>query len=98
VIASDLEGKLQVFGLHLRGVVELSSGETSALDFGADEIASIALVGNRGSSYWPVFERSFEYLDGRPHPLDRWSRRIGEQLADELGAPAIFPFAGPPYE
>jgi hypothetical protein len=97
VTTSDLEGKLQVFGLHLRGVVKLSSGEVRAFDFDADEIASIALVGNRGSSYWPVFERSVEYLDGRPHPLDRWSRRIGEQLADELGATAIFPFEGPPY-
>lgn len=97
MIVSSLEEKLRGFGLHLRGVVRLSTEEIRLFDFVAGEVASIALVGNHGSSYWPVFERSPEYLDGRAHPLDRWSQRIGEQLADELGAMAIFPFEGPPY-
>jgi ferredoxin len=55
------------------------------------------LVGNAGSSFWSRFERSPEYSDGHPHPMDRWSKRIGLAVATELGAEAIFPFEGPPY-
>jgi hypothetical protein len=35
------------------------------------------LVGNAGSSCWRHFELSAEFMDGQPHPMDRWSRRIG---------------------
>ncbi len=31
------------------------------------------------------------------HPLDRWSRRLIEGLAGELGAKALFPFGDPPF-
>jgi len=30
-------------------------------------------------------------------PLDRWSRRMIEALAGELGGKALFPFGGPPF-
>ena len=30
-------------------------------------------------------------------PLDRWSRRLIERLARELGGRALFPFGGPPF-
>jgi len=55
------------------------------------------LVGNAGSSFWSGFEHSPEYLDGLPHPLDRWSIRIGLAVAEALDARAVFPFEGPPY-
>lgn len=57
----------------------------------------LLLIGNGGSSFWPVFSRSPEFRDGLADPLDRWSKRVGENLATELGARAIFPFDGPPY-
>ena len=55
------------------------------------------LVGNAGSGMWHAFRAEPECRDGAPDPLDRWSRRIGERLAAELGAAAVFPFDGPPY-
>jgi hypothetical protein len=55
------------------------------------------LVGNAGSSCWRYFERSAEYMDGQPHPMDRWSRRIGLAVAKKLDAQPVFPFEGPPY-
>ena len=94
---AGLESKLQVYGLHLRGVLELSDEDIRLFHFDTGEWASIALVGNIGSSYWSIFEQSPEYKHGQLNPLDGWSRRIGEQLADELGAKAIYPFDGPPY-
>ncbi len=60
-------------------------------------VGQLLLVGNGGSTFWPVFSRSPEFTDGRADPLDRWSRRVGNQLATDLGGRAIFPFEGPPY-
>jgi hypothetical protein len=61
------------------------------------ELPETLLIGNAGSSFWSCFERSPEYSDGSPHPMDRWSKRIGLAVAAELDAQAIFPFEGPPY-
>jgi hypothetical protein len=55
------------------------------------------LAGNSGSSFWNHFELSPEFVDGQPHPMDRWSKRIGLAVAATLDAQAIFPFEGPPY-
>lgn len=91
-----LELRLQDYGLHLRGVASLTGAEMS--DYGFDEDRqSIALVGNIGSSYWPIFSESAEYLDGRPDALDRWSRSIAESIASEFPLTPVYPFEGPPY-
>ena len=98
-----LEQTLKPFGLHLRGILELTQDEISDYEFNAggrqdaQYITSIALVGNIGSSLWPHFSQSPEYHDGQPDPLDRWSRRIAGAVAEEIDAIAIFPFEGPPY-
>lgn len=59
--------------------------------------SQIVLIGNAGSSIWDIFCASAEFKDGLPHPMDRWSRRIGTELALETGAEVLFPFDGPPY-
>lgn len=46
---------------------------------------------------WAAFAGSPEACDGRPDPLDRWTRRILEDAAAAFGAVALFPFGGPPY-
>ncbi|MDH3387022.1 MAG: hypothetical protein OEN02_03880, partial [Gammaproteobacteria bacterium] len=71
----NLARQLAGYGLHLRGITRLDPREIAALGLPADK-PSIALVGNIGSSYWPVFVRSAEYRDGQPDSLDRWSRRV----------------------
>jgi len=94
---ADLAVELETFGLHLRGVLNLATEEVKSLKIDSHGDLSIALVGNIGSSYWPVFSVSREYQDGRPDSLDRWSRRVAEQVAEVSGTRAIYPFEGPPY-
>lgn len=57
----------------------------------------VALVGNTGSSYWPYFSQSSEFIDGDPDPLDRWSKRIAADIAVEFSVQPVFPSDGPPY-
>jgi hypothetical protein len=55
------------------------------------------LVGNAGSGFWEYFKQSAEFSDSQSDPLDRWSKRVGRSVADEVGATVVFPFEGPPY-
>jgi hypothetical protein len=65
---------------------------------GGDAPGTLVLLGNVGSSLWPAFSISPEYRDGRENPLDRWSRRVGHDLAARFDGQALFPFGGPPYQ
>ena len=58
---------------------------------------TVVLLGP-GEGFWPHFKQSTEGRDGAPDPIDRWSTRVINTLAKELGAEALFPFGGPPYE
>ena len=91
-----LEDCLRDYGLFVRGVTRLSDAEIETWGFAQDK-PWLALVGNIGSSYWPMFSQAEEFDDGEPDPLDRWSRRIAAVLADELSLHPVFPFSGPPY-
>lgn len=46
---------------------------------------------------WPEFAAGPEFSDGRPDPLDRWTRRLLGHAASRLDALALHPGAGPPY-
>ena len=87
---------LQEYGLFVRGVTMLSTAEIETYGFSKAKPA-LALVGNIGSSYWPVFSQSPEFLDGEADPLDRWSRRVAGAIAAELPIEPVYPFEGPPY-
>ncbi len=87
---------LQKYGLFVRGVTTLSAAEIETYRFPESKPA-LVLVGNIGSSYWPVFSQSPEFLDGEAHPLDRWSQRVAEAIAAELPVEPVYPFQGPPY-
>lgn len=96
-IAPKLELLLQPHGLLVLGEFSPQSDEgpfTAGLE---DQAGQIVLVGNAGSAMWDSFQESPEYEDGRADPLDRWSRRIGESVAAEVGCEVLFPFDGPPY-
>ncbi|HTJ63870.1 MAG TPA: hypothetical protein VL899_08665 [Alphaproteobacteria bacterium] len=58
---------------------------------------TLVLVGFTGQHEWPAFSDSPEASDGRPDPLDRWSRRVIGATAGDLGATALFPFGGPRF-
>ncbi len=95
-IKPRLEDLLRDYGLFVRGVTRLRDAEIETWGFEQDK-PWLALVGNIGSSYWPMFSQAEEFDDGEPDPLDRWSRRIAAVLADELSLHPVFPFSGPPY-
>ncbi len=59
--------------------------------------ATIALLGWIGGEFWDVFASSAEAADGERNPLDRWSKRTIDAMATDLGATALYPFAGPPW-
>jgi len=58
---------------------------------------SFWMIGSTGPSLWPCFSVSPEFSDGYPDPLDRYTRRTLEALAQKVSATVLFPFEGPPY-
>ncbi|MGB7973579.1 MAG: hypothetical protein WCF81_04355 [Roseiarcus sp.] len=81
-------------GLVPRGAFNLAEDERGGELAG---IRTIVLAGMVGRDGWDAFAASPEARDGLEHPLDRWSRRLIESLAHELGGKALFPFGGPPF-
>lgn len=58
---------------------------------------TVLMLGPIQTTFWSFVTSSIEFLDGKPDPLDRWSRRIIAGIAKETKATAMFPFGGPPY-
>ena len=85
------------YGLIVRGGFAVAV-EDKVPDIGVDAAQSLILFGNAGSSLWECFSASDEYLDGNPEPLNRWSERIGHEIAAHFGGLALFPFGEPPYQ
>jgi hypothetical protein len=81
-------------GLVPRGALSLTDDERAGE---LAEVRTIVLAGMAGREGWRAFAASPEASDGLDHPLDRWSRRLTEALAPELGGKALFPFGGPPF-
>ncbi len=88
-----LGAALRAHGLLLRGAFHPRAEDAVP----APAAGTVALVGNAGPALWRVFARSPEARDGRPHPLDRWTRRILDAIAADLGARTLYPFDGPPH-
>ena len=59
-------------------------------------IKTLLLLGPHEPGFWQRITDSPEF--GAPDPVDRWSTRVVTALAADLGATALFPFGGPPYQ
>jgi hypothetical protein len=81
-------------GLVPRGAFKLEDGERVGE---LADMRTIVLAGMVGREGWRAFAASPEASDGFADPLDRWSRRLIESLARELGGKALFPFGEPPF-
>lgn len=92
----DLEQAIQPLGLVMRGAFE-PGPEDGVPEIGGRRAAGLVLLGNVGPGLWQAFSAAPEALDGLPDPLDRWSRRVIDGLAQDLGGAALYPFGGPPY-
>jgi len=60
---------------------------------------TVVLVGNAGPEMWRAFTAQVpsECREGRPDPLDTWTRRTLTEISRTLGAKPLFPFDGPPF-
>lgn len=58
---------------------------------------TLLMLGPDEPGFWPAFQGSPESRDGLPDPMDRWSRRVIDLWAAEIGATAVYPFGGPPF-
>jgi hypothetical protein len=90
---SDLARTLAASGLILRGGFHPERDEHGA----SEGAATVLLVGNAGPAMWQAFA---PHIDGDPHPLDGWTRRVVDPIADEFGARAVYPFGpgAPPFQ
>ena len=66
-------------------------------DGAPDFAGTVLLLGPLEPGFWAHLCDSAEVADGRPDPLDRWSRRVIGALAVRFGGQAVFPFSGPPW-
>lgn len=78
-----------------------SQDSNSGSGSGISPRITLLVVGHYGSSLWPYFSTSPEYLSGLDHPLDQWSQRIAQKLQELCNKSyqtlAVFPSDGPPY-
>lgn len=58
---------------------------------------TLVLLGPAEPGFWAHLTAQPEWADGKPDPVDRWSRRVIGRLACDLRAKALFPFGGPPW-
>ena len=84
-------------GLAFRGAFHpaLEDGVPAFVDGAAAK--TLMLLGWTGRDQWPVFADSPEARDGAEDPLNRWSKRVIDGIAGDLGATAFYPFGGPPW-
>lgn len=57
---------------------------------------TIFLIG-ADKDFWGHFTQSPEFSDAQPDPIDRWSKRLLNTIAQEHDGSAIFPSDGPPF-
>lgn len=91
-MSARLDALLAPHGLEV--LATLAPGPDDALPGGT---RGLALVGPAGPMFWDIFRASHEAADGRPDPLDRWSRRVLDGVAAQAGGTALYPFGGPPW-
>ncbi len=95
--SDTLKKQLLHDGLYIKGAFAPTSEDALPTLTHQSEERSLVLVGNLGSSLWPMFSISPEYLDRKPNPLDRWSKRIAGKISTFFMGLAFYPFEGPPY-
>lgn len=87
-LISDLEGH----GLRVSGIVAPSADDNLP-----DWATALVLISPREPDFWSYFCASQEWLDGQSDPVDRWSKRVLEQIAAKYDGVAYFPFGGAPF-
>ena len=79
------------------GLTPLGAFHPAPEDAAPPGTGTLVLLGPAGPEFWEGFGASPEAGDGGADPLDRWSARVIGEMAEGLGATAVFPFGGPPW-
>ncbi len=74
------------------GLIPRGGFHSEAADAGLEGVATILLVGNAGPAMWVAFA---SHIDDDPDPLNRWTERVIDPIAEEFGARAAYPFGEP---
>lgn len=69
--------------LDIFGAFHLSDSET------------LALLGPREPGFWATLTAAPEWQDRQPDPVDRWSKRVIDAIAADIGGRALYPFGAP---
>ena len=75
----------------------LGAFHPNADDTAPEGTRTLVLLGPLEPKFWDHLRASEEWADG-VDPVDRWSNRVITGWAKQLGAHALFPFGGPPYQ
>ena len=86
----QLQQRIESAGLAARGGFHVEPAD------GLGDARTLILIGFTRIQHWETFAHSPEYTDGRPDPLDRWSLRTIDVLAEQVGGRALYPIDGPP--
>lgn len=84
-------------GLAFRGGFTVIADDNVPEQLGGEPSQSLLMFGQVGNSLWPVFSHSSELADQQPHPLDRWSERVGQTIAIKLNGRLLLPFGSAPH-
>lgn len=91
-MSAQVQAALDPHHLEVLGGFAVAEGEAG---FPA-ETRTLLMIGPKEPGFWPHLQAQPEW--GGPDPVDRWSRRVIGRVACDLGAKALFPFGGPPYQ
>ena len=91
-MTEQVQAALDPHYLEVLGGFAVAEGEA---DFPAGT-RTLLMIGPKEPGFWPHLQAQPEW--NGPDPVDRWSRRVSGRVACDLGAKALFPFGGPPYQ
>ncbi len=89
----DLEKDIHSAGLTILGELQVIDGDPVP-----KEAQSILLLGPDEPNFWKIFKESDEFKDRKANPLDRWSKRIIDNIALKNACSPLYPFGGEPYK
>jgi hypothetical protein len=84
-------------GLIFRGGFSVTPEDDVPSQIGGQLSESLLLFGQAGNSLWPTFSQSAELADRQSHPLDRWSERVGQSIAEKVNGRLLLPFGDTPH-
>ena len=84
--------------IHSAGLIILGELQVTNNDPVPKKAKSILLLGPDEPNFWKIFKESEEFNDLDANPLDRWSKRIIDNIAAQNDCTALYPFGGEPYK